>query len=597
MELENRKKLITRIVDGVEVPNVPEAGGSCYETELFADRPCSFSNRGIEPYRAALTVGPDGIWDNMSVPAAVQGGSFDGSEADGIAVTSTSEDFTALLLRKGQYTLKNAKLDFHTHSDGSHVSDFTGYGSVITALDGSQLTMDHVDVYSEGVAKPCVFCDSNSDVVMKDCQMQIMGGKLYDGYVNSADCVKMVEVPWVLGITGNARGINLMGENSSITVVDSDLAAAQWGVLSTDSGSNMQVTVIDSDLTLMGEPETDQKNPYHKRYGSGYGTYIIGGADEQFYGARIKVGTYGAILRNGTGSYQSSRGPITVKSPATGEILYQGTGSGRKTVIDSDAFGFMSHGPGTINLLDGTVVNSENASFLVRAGGLNVNIREHAELNNHDGMLMQILDDDDAITGLDLKAELFLTFNTEFHEKEGWPSENGQLSTLLPPPPPKQKPPVSEEELKKMVFVAPSTEVRFFAQDAELHGNIYNGSGYYGQPAKQLYVTLGSGANLTGAIAATETRHIDEHGNHNTHFTKEEYYYLGRVENRPYFNTKNNTELVLEAGSCWNAAGESLLTALTVQPDAILNGSVTLDGQPLTPVPGTRYEGEIRVTA
>ena len=591
-----KDQLVTMIVDGVEVEHRLELHGACYLTERFLDRPCSFGDRGIEPYRAALTVGPEGIVENMSVPAAVHGGQVDDHCADGITVESTSQDFTALLLRKGTYTLKNSTLNFHTESDGSHVSDFTGYGSVITALDGSKLTLDNVEITSTGVAKPCLFCDSNSDALLKDCRVKVMGGRLYDGYINSADCTKMVAAPWVLGITGNARGLNMMGENSSVTVVDCDMAAAQWGVISTDSGKNMQLVVVDSDLTLLGEAESDDANPYQKRYGSGYGTYIIGGADERFYGVHIRVGTYGAIVRNGTGTYMSSSRNIKVTSPSDGNMIYQGTGKGQGCVIDSDGFGFMSHGPGTLNLLDGTVVNSDSASFLVRAGGLTVNVKDGSELNCGDGVLMQVLDDDDSITGLNLKSELFLTFNTNFYEKAGWPSENGQISTLLPPPPPKQKPPVSEEELAKMVFIKPETFVRFQAENTVLNGDIYNGSGYYGQPAKQLYVTLGGGATLNGTISATETRHIDEFGNQNTHFTSREYYYLGRVENRPYFNGENSTEVVLEAGSVWNIHGEGILTALTVCPGAALHGRIVVDGTEIVPEAGVRYMGDIRVS-
>ncbi len=40
-------------------------------------------------------------------------------------------------------------------------------------------------------------------------------GMLCTGYVNSANQKTMVAPPWVLGITGNARGINLEGDRGS----------------------------------------------------------------------------------------------------------------------------------------------------------------------------------------------------------------------------------------------------------------------------------------------------------------------------------------------------------------------------------------------
>ena len=45
-------------------------------------------------------------------------------------------------------------------------------------------------------------------------------------------------------------------------------------------------------------------------YGTGYGSYVIGNARENFYGVRINGATYAAIAREGTAVYQSSAGAI-----------------------------------------------------------------------------------------------------------------------------------------------------------------------------------------------------------------------------------------------------------------------------------------------
>ena len=64
----------------------------------------------------------------------------------------------------------------------------------------------------------------------------------------------------------------------------------------------------------------------------------------------MKVGTYGAILNSGDAYYKSSDGEITVTSPSRGTVIYSDYGKGRNTVIDSDAFGFMAHGGGSLNI-------------------------------------------------------------------------------------------------------------------------------------------------------------------------------------------------------------------------------------------------------
>ena len=129
----------------------------------------------------------------------------------------------------------------------------------------------------------------------------------------------------------------------------------------------------------------------------------------------------------------------------------------------------------------------------------------------------------------------------------------------------------------------------------ELSGDIYNGSGYYGQKAKELTVTLEKGAVLTGCISATETIHVDENGAQNTHFTSEEYYYLGRVANRPYYHGDNTVEVTLEEGSVWNVRGEGVISSLTVKDGAALNGTVLLDGAIIVPEAGKTYTGRITI--
>lgn len=115
--------------------------------------------------------------------------------------------------------------------------------------------------------------------------------------------------------------------------------------------------------------------------------------------------------------------------------------------------------------------------------------------------------------------------------------------------------------------------VKLALRNGSYKGNVYNGSGYYNQTGNALDVHIGKGATLTGAISLTETRHIDENGKQNTHFTINEYYYLGHVANRNYRNETATVSVSLTDGGRWIVTGESLINKLSVCCDDAVEGA------------------------
>lgn len=585
----SKEKLLTVIQNGIETAG--EGGTACYTEPIELKYSCGVGSDKNGKFRTALFVDKDGLQAAKSVPEALQGGRYDGECAEGVSLEAHSDEFSALIVDGGRYALKDAKLRMVSGGDGKKVCDFNGLGSAVCAYNGARVDIQNCDILTEGVAKCTVFADDGSDVVITDSRLEVKGGRVYEGCPNCADFDYMVQPPWVLGLMGNARGTNLLGSKGSTVLVGCEVSAANWGALSTDNGEDNLLVVADSSLTVTGSQE-DKKNPYFKKYGSGYGTYILG-TDEDFRGVTMNVGSYIGIARDGNAIYRSSKGPIRVLSPRTGEVIYEGEGKGQISVLNSEAFGIMTHGLAELTLTEGTVMNTENAAFLLRCGGIKIEVSDKAQLNVADGVLLQIIDDDDMSVGVDWDSQYELHFKQEFNEKPGWPSENGQISSMMPPPPPPPMPEGPEGEGPE----PPQFDVHFLARDVELRGDLYNGSGYYGQPAKQLYITLGAGAKLTGAIAATETIHVNEKGEQNTHFTIDEYYYLGHVANRNFFNGDNAVEVTLEAGSAWTVTKESLVSALTVQEGARLAAAVTVDGEALVPEGGRTYRGRIVLQA
>ena len=145
-----------------------------------------------------------------------------------------------------------------------------------------------------------------------------------------------------------------------------------------------------------------------------------------------------------------------------------------------------------------------------------------------------------------------------------------------------------------------SSVVKLALLNGNYKGNVFNGSGYYHQNGKPLEVSIGKEATLNGAISLTETRHVDETGNQNTHFTINEYYYLGHVANRNYRNGSSTISVSLKDGGVWKVTGESLITNLAIENGSIegANGAkvvIKINGKEEPIERGKTYSGNIVV--
>ena len=277
--------------------------------------------------------------------------------------------------------------------------------------------------------------------------------------------------------------------------------------------------------------------------------HVTGNAKENFYGVAFKGLTYGGIYTGGEGTYRSSTGTIELKD-TEGRALEPVAGKGQPTVMDA-VWGFMNHGSATVNLLDGTVVNAEEAVFLSKTGGAAF-IVDNAVLNPASGIILQMMDNDDRTVGGSMNA-----FNTEFKEAAGWPSESGNVtkkgrpaqaavaasrrwaskrrssrrrsrrarraSSGFPPEGQFGAPPLENGGGSPDMppggrgpggpggpgGPAASSAVKLSLANGNYKGNVFNSYGYYNQSGSPLEVTIGKAATLEGAISLTETRHMD----------------------------------------------------------------------------------------
>jgi hypothetical protein len=541
------------------------------------------------------------------------------------------------LIAKGaetDLTLTGSMIAFD-NSDGALASDFSGRGAMIIATDYAKVLVDKMMIYTDGFVRAAFIPDNHGQILVKNSMVGTLGANpltdIYDGYVNSADQSIMISPPWVLGIQGGARLANMLGENPTLTFINSYLVSGAWGVLSTDAGSNFMMNVVDTDVEILPMSRGGMSSGnyrYSHMYGSGYGSYIIGDAQQYFYGTHIKGATYGSILAGGDGYFRSSWGEIELKD-ADGGTIDTINGRGRPSVIQS-VFGFMTHNSGSINVLDGTLVQTEEATFLYKAGDVDF-VADKAMLKPRSGIILQMIDNDDSTVGAEAGAN-GPVFNTEFYEDEGWPSENGndvpaensndvpaEIGDDMPAEIGDDVPAEIGDDVPAEIGddvpaeigddVLPDTDsgstdstasnsVSLSLTNGHYKGNVFNGTGYYTQLGDALEVNIGEGAVLKGVISLTETRHVDEYGYQNTYFTIDDYYYLGHVENRNHRNGNSTLSVNLTDGATWKVTGESYISSLMVEDGAIVGSRgktvvMTVDGVSTPIEQGQLYEGEI----
>ncbi len=590
---------------GGEMGNPPDGmGGPGGSNEKAEGVIGSWSSGGSEDYEysAALYVTAEGIDEEKSSTERIASGAYDASSSDGIVIEDTQSGDNGIIVVDANYAISNVNISLLTDADGSDTCDFSGRGSAI-AVYGSQanVTVEDSTLHTAGVATMPVFADDGATLTIKNSTLQSDGGTLNADYLNTPDQALMVAPPWILGIMGTSRCTNMMGDNTTTNVIDSETSAGAWAVLSTDAGSDMVLNVYDSSLTLNNADESAAAplqaeggqisqtldNPYTVNYGSGYGTYAIGNAVETFAGATINVGTYATIFTGGSATYTALEAGETYElKNSAGETTATYTATEDKaTEIHSDTFGFMVHqGSNAIALEKGTVVDSGYATFLVKSGSSNETLTatvDDATITNG-GVLIQVMDNDDTTNGGMMDADDPENTNGGSQNFKPYHTEDAGFNTDA--------------------ASAGSTAQTFTFTNGEYTGNIYNASGSDGLEGTTLSVTFGEGADYSGAIACTSAIHVTYEGSvavkdnggtafddadeaatfaaqyQNTSFTIEEYWSIGQVANLVNDNGANAVHVTLTDDAVWTVLDTSLIASLTLEGSArvIVPESVTL---------------------
>jgi hypothetical protein len=316
---------------------------------------------------------------------------------------------------------------------------------------------------------------------------------------------------------------------------------------------------------------------------------VIGNATEYLLGTQFDVGSYASIFTGGSATYGDS-------DPATVASLNSSLGLGltdaelralrpRPTVVNSRRFGFMNHqGTNTLTITGGTVINSPHATFLNKGQqwGISVDGSNGARLNPGDGILVQVMDNDDpgpvVVNGVLENAGVYT-------QPTGEPTKDPTFDVTV---------------------VHPDSDSIFTFSDIELTGNFYNGlaggpssgaAGPGGGAANGLNLVLNlAAARVVGTITATLATHsVDT-------ITSANWWELGKVSNVAQPAINNGVIVALTGGSRWTVTGTSYLTALSLDASSSVGGpgrkqvTMTVDGTATAIEPGGSYTGAIVLT-
>ena len=354
---------LTMTVNGVETPI--QAGTYKGKIVLTAaeENLLPYNGMGVNQkynYRAAVVIDNGSYVAAKSVPAAVMGGSVTNTEADNIKVTSVGPIFGGVeVIGKSNYVIKNPVFQM----TGNGKNDFAGYGATIHVGGSANVTVDGAKINNTGAVRTAVWAGDNATVTVNNADIEVHNGTLpkdygwswaHGGPTGNGDV--MMEVPWMLGITGNNRATLAVG-NATVTYNNSHIKAESWGVMSTDA-----VTEV---LLTLNKCHVETAN-------NGYGAYVDGNSMMHSSGTTFDVGSYGLIMSGGSGVFTDA------------------------SVVNSHRNAVMSHGgnKGTLTIDKGSTLNADEAVIQLKSSTPDILI-DNASLSSKKGILLEMFPNDD----------------------------------------------------------------------------------------------------------------------------------------------------------------------------------------------------------
>jgi len=536
----------------------------------------------VYPCRQALYLDTGGIDYSKSVLAGVQGKKPAGFDINNIEIKSKGTfykdstspggtGFNGIYAAGGEYNIKNVKIDFI----GDGRSDFATQGTAIVASGkGAKLILDNATINTQGVVRAGVIAREGSRVIVKNSRIHVKNGVLPPDYVNSMDTSQMRSTLWISGMTGTTRATSILGNGTQATYINSSISFEGWGGLSTDIGDKSKLTAINCKINNTGN--------------SGYGEYNNSNAITRILGCEFNVKTIGSASDSGSVFFgDSTREAVEALNDELGLGLTAEelkSISVKNTIINSDFQGISWHGTGSsLTITGGTIINTKETLFVDKGAytDLQVDGSQGARLNPGNGIIMQVMDDDEP--GRDSKTGGF----ADYVEPTG---------------------PVAKDDSHD-IYVAKATDALAKFSNIELKGDFFNSArgglkenlmaGGLSNISKNLGLTF-SKASIIGVISASDALHY-YNGKYYPKIGKDDMKAFNRVINTPSPAVNNGVIVSLTNGSIWTVTGTSCLTSLTIDEGSTItapkgnNVTMTVDGVAKT-IEAGEYKGKIVLT-
>lgn len=527
-------------------------------------------------FRQALYLDETGIVRSKSVLSAAGNYRLQGGVLSGAVIRSNGENFNGIYVAGGNYTISNPVVDFV----GNGGNDFAGFGAgIMSTGKDTRLVVDGATIRTRGAVRSAIVATNGSNLIVKNSAIKARDGTLPADYVPNVDPGRMKSVPWMLGLSGNNRATNLLGDHTHATYINTSIAAENWGVLSNDISLKPTLTAINSKIAITGK--------------NGYGAYSLGGATTSFFGTEFNVRDYAVIVEAGGSvvTFGASRPDVVADLNSKldlGLTVAELRALPRKqTVVNSGRFGamllaspvappsMMAAPPPAISIVDDTVFNTGRAVFIDKGlmGTIFVDGSMGAQLNSRSGVIVQLMDTDDP--GVVMVGGAMLNRGV-FHEPKGPPARVEGFNPGL----------------------AQASDLHVTMANIDLRGDFFNGyrnglSGFSGgakASGKNLVLTLFN-VNLTGMVTSSQIAHAKDTIGEN------DYQLLGEVTNTPGAAINNGVILTL-IDSNWHPTDTSYVNSLTIDAKSSISAAnggpvrITVNGKPVPNGPGV-YTGDI----
>jgi hypothetical protein len=306
-------------------------------------------------FRTAVDIENGKYMADKSVASAVAAGNVTDSYAKDVKITSVGEKFNGIMVMgdsRFSYSIINPVINF----TGNGANDFVGYGAGIMTDGKAEVTIENAKINNTGAVRTAIYVGGDSITKVNNSYIEAHNGTLPAGYEFSVAPGKMMEVPWMLGVTGNLRATNLTG-NGTVYFTNTRFKVQGWGALSTDNVGTtprLYATKCTVDVTE-----------------SGYGAFTLGTNISTFSNCTFNVKDYGIISQDGSSVFTDG------------------------TVVNSQRFGAMYWGSGASLTIDkGSVFNTKSTAIQLKGGATSI-VVDNAKLNPGNGIILQMIANDD----------------------------------------------------------------------------------------------------------------------------------------------------------------------------------------------------------